>query len=82
MRWIALGWVGLTFVALLGCDDQPCLRYVDYMCACHDGENGVSCEELQQTYAGASPSVQDQCAIDLADQQDADDAAGLQCDSP
>ncbi|MEZ4319347.1 MAG: hypothetical protein R3F61_17670 [Myxococcota bacterium] len=64
---------------LVGCEETPCDRYVDYMCACHDGEPGVDCNDLIDVYAGAGPDVQDQCAIDLSDQEQADEAAGLTC---
>lgn len=76
--WVVL--LGLGVGVLTACEDEPCGRYVDYMCACHDGEPGFDCAELQQVYADADPSVQDQCAIDLADQQDEDDANGVSCE--
>lgn len=61
-------------------EPQPCDAYVDYMCACHDGEEGVDCQELTDALTGADPTVQDQCEIDLANQEDDDAAAGQTCD--
>ena len=72
--------LGLGLGLLTACEDDPCGRYVDYMCTCHEGDPGFDCAELTQVYADADPSVSDQCSIDLADQQDADDAAGLVCE--
>ena len=70
----------LAIGALAACDDQPCTRYVDYMCACHSGEEGFDCDELRAIYADPGADVANQCAIDLSDQQAADDEAGLACD--
>jgi hypothetical protein len=58
---------------------QPCDDYVDYMCTCHADDADFDCEELQSVFADADPALQDQCSIDLADQQDQDDADGLDC---
>lgn len=65
---------------LLACEDQPCTRYVDYICQCHADDPSFDCAELQNTLLGAEPEVQDQCYIDLQDQQEIDDADGLACD--
>ncbi|MBN2797751.1 MAG: hypothetical protein JXX28_01270 [Deltaproteobacteria bacterium] len=70
----------LTLSSLGGCElDQPCDAYVDYMCDCHDGEEGFDCAELSRIYAEADPDVQDQCAIDLSDQQATDENNEHQC---
>lgn len=74
-RWI---WV-LGVVVAMGCEDEPCQRYVDYMCACHAEDEGFSCEELQATFSNPDSEVSSQCAIDLSDQQADDDANGLEC---
>ena len=63
------------------CEPNPCDDYVDYMCDCHDGEAGVDCETLENTYANADVDLQDECAIALEDQQDEDAANGVECDS-
>ena len=67
---------------LLGCEVQPCDRFVDYICSCHDGEEGFDCEAEQQALSGAGPAVQDQCSIDLAELIDEDEANGVVCDVP
>lgn len=72
MRVFQLLLVTVGLAAGLGCEtEEPCDRYVEYMCDCHDGGE-VSCEELSATYIGADPEVQDQCAIELTSQEDAD----------
>lgn len=72
--------VMLCLLLLTGCeDDDPCDRYVDYMCECHDEDPDFDCEELVNAYVGADGSVQDECALELADQRDVDDEAGLEC---
>lgn len=75
---LLLSAITLGTAALVGCDaPEPCDRYIDYMCACHSEE---ACDDASNTLAGADPDVQDQCAIDLEEQQQADDDAGLTCD--
>lgn len=65
---------------LVACEPvTPCDDYVDYMCTCHADDTGVDCDELNLTYAGADPDVQDECAVKLDGQQAEDDAAGLTC---
>jgi hypothetical protein len=60
----------------LACDaPSPCADYVDYMCDCHAEE--VDCASLRETYASADPAVQDQCSIDLDEQERADAAEGV-----
>jgi hypothetical protein len=61
-------------------EEEPCDRYVDYVCQCHDGEEGFDCEEFRLVYADAAAGVQDECAIALDELQAADEAAGLTCD--
>ena len=70
---------GLLLLVGATCElEDPCLEYVDYMCACHVSE--ADCEELETTYQDADPDLQDQCAIDLADQQAEDDENGVECE--
>ncbi len=57
----------------------PCERYVDYMCDCHDGEDGVDCSEFEATYLGTEGDVQDECAVLLDAQQEADNSDGIHC---
>lgn len=75
--------VGLTALFLLvvgvACEEQPCDEYIDYMCACHDGDDGQSCDDYVRIYTDAEPDVQDQCALDLEDQEDLDLANGHEC---
>jgi len=61
------------------CLEEPCDRYVDYMCDCHDGEEGFDCAELQRVYADADPDIQDQCQIELNAQQRDDEDEGHWC---
>lgn len=58
---------------------EPCDQYVNYMCDCH--VTASECDQLRAQLSGASPDLQDQCDIDLANQeaQDADD--GVVCES-
>lgn len=65
---------------LSACEEpNACDAYVDHMCNCHGDDPDFSCADLQAAFAEASPEVQDQCTIDLEDQQDADDATGAVC---
>lgn len=73
--------VTLTMLALFGCDEETaCDRWAEYVCACKDGEDGFDCEELRDLAESASTSVDEQCAVDLAAQQDDDQAAGETCE--
>ncbi len=69
-------------VGAAACDEpsDPCDRFIDYICACHDGDGGVSCADLEATYGAADPDVQDECAVLLSDQQGADNDNGVECD--
>ena len=58
---------------------EPCDDYVDYMCACHQDDPAYDCEAIQTVYAEAGPDLQDECAIQLDDQQATDSAAGVEC---
>jgi hypothetical protein len=69
----------LLFVAAT-CEELPCDDYVDYMCACHDADPGFDCEELELALEDADPDLQDQCEIDLAEQEADDADAGLECE--
>ena len=72
--------VGLLIAGLLACeDDEPCDRYIDYMCSCHEDDPGFDCGTLENTYRGADADVQDECALELQDQKDADEANGVEC---
>jgi hypothetical protein len=67
----------LLLVACLDEGDQPCDDYVAYMCDCHgDTED---CDQLSATYEGADQDLQDSCAVELDDQQAADDDSGHVC---
>jgi len=69
----------LLFVAAT-CEELPCDQYVDYMCACHEDDPGFDCEELSLALSDADPELQDQCEIDLAEQEADDADAGLECE--
>ncbi len=67
----------LTF----GCEEEaPCDRWADYVCACHEGEEGFDCEELRALAEAPSATVTDQCAIDLEDQRADDQANEVACE--
>lgn len=75
-----------AITALLACGvacelTEPCDRYVDYMCDCHVSAN--ECDQLRAQLSAADPSLQDQCDIDLSNQQaqDADDGVSCATDS-
>jgi hypothetical protein len=70
----------VTLAAMAGCQtNQPCDRYVDYVCNCHEGDPDYDCTELQTIYADAQPDVQDQCALDLDDLKQQDETDGYVC---
>lgn len=70
----------LSFAWLAACEpSEPCERYVDYMCDCHDGEEDVVCSEFEATYLGAGADVQDECAVLLDEQQEEDNSNGSTC---
>lgn len=82
MRTMLVGGLSLVLLGLLGCEDQPCNRYVDYVCQCHPDDPDLdSCEELSNALLGQGPEVQDQCSLNLRDLQQEDDEAGLACDT-
>ncbi len=64
-------------MGLLGADD-PCRKYVDYMCACHT-EGGFDCEGARRTYEKANRDVQDECIRELEWQKGEDVTAGVEC---
>jgi len=65
----------------LACSEstEPCDRYVDYMCDCHANDDGFDCQQLTEAYEGADQQVQDECAIELDDQKQADKDAEFAC---
>lgn len=80
MRWVKT----VVWGAMAACGaaaEDPCDRYVDYMCDCHADDTGFDCAELEATYARADPDVQNSCALELSSQKDEDQAAGLECES-
>ena len=72
---------GLLLAApLVGCEsDEPCQEYIDYICACHDGEEGFDCAQLEETFGDADADLQDECSINLDEQKDQDKADGVDC---
>lgn len=83
---LRIGFVAGMLIALgVACEEegggQPCDRYVDYMCDCHGADPGFDCEELASVFGDADPELQDQCSIDLGDQQDEDDETGHVCEA-
>lgn len=68
-----------ALLTLAACDDSsPCDDYVTYMCDCHPEK---SCSDLETVYGGADTSLDDECAVALDDQEQADAEAGLTCGS-
>ena len=79
---LRIGFVaGLLAFGAACIEEQPCDRYVDYMCDCHASDPGFDCEELTAVFEDADPTIQDQCSIDLGAQQDEDDETGHVCDA-
>ncbi len=73
----------LLLATLLGCLPTaagPCDEYCTYMCSCHAGDDGFDCDQCRTEYAAADPALQDTCEIELNNQIDQDDAAGVSCD--
>ena len=69
-----------VFALAASCElDDPCQEYVDYLCTCHADDPDFDCEELRTVFSDPDPNLQDQCAIDLGEQQEVDDTAGLEC---
>lgn len=65
---------------LFACEEEsPCDRWADYVCTCHDGEEGFDCEELQRLAEDPTPAVEEQCQIDLSEQRSVDQDAGEFC---
>lgn len=80
MRRIVHALTGAVFVAIGACGtEHPCDAYVDYMCACHADDTGLSCDELALTYAEADADVQNECALLLGEQERLDADAGEVC---
>ena len=79
---ILLGSLASLFMlgGALCAETNPCDDYVQYMCDCHGNDEGFSCDELRTTYENADPAQQDQCSIDLDDQQQQDEQDGITCD--
>lgn len=69
------------FAISVGCElSEPCDRYAEYMCDCHLTAN--ECDQLRASVLGSETEVQDQCSIDLSNQQVQDDEDGVVCDVP
>jgi hypothetical protein len=76
--------IALFAAALLpGCfgSSGPCDDYCQYVCDCHEGEEGYDCDQCFSEYSGADPETQDECETSLDDLKAADDAAGHTCDT-
>lgn len=76
----ASAWMMVGAMVLGACEpEDPCGDYVDYMCDCHADDEEFDCGELRSTYENADAAVEDECAIALDDQEQADADAGLEC---
>lgn len=58
---------------------EPCDRYAEYMCDCH--LTASECDQLRAQVIGADPAVQDQCDIDLSNQEAQDQDDGIVCET-
>ncbi len=73
--------IALSALWLSACSDEdPCERYVDYMCECHKTDPEVDCAQLRNEHENADSELQDECQVALDDQKDADSAEGRTCD--
>ena len=77
--WSWVVCIGVAGLALGACTTDACSDYVDYMCACHDGEDEESCADLEKQFEDADAALQDECSISLDEQKEQDDADGLVC---
>lgn len=69
-----------AFAMAADCElDDPCQEYVDYICTCHADDPDFDCEETRTVFSDADPNLQDQCAIELAEQEEIDQEEGLDC---
>jgi hypothetical protein len=76
----ALLTVASALATLTACDEEnACDRYADYVCECHEGDSGFDCDALRALAEAPTETTIDQCAIDLADQEAADEADGAVC---
>ncbi len=67
-------------IGVAACEQEdPCGEYVDYICDCHADDGDFDCDELRSTYENADASVEDECAIALDEQEEADAANGVDC---
>lgn len=80
MRWTALPSIVSLALLASGCMYEPCDEYVDYICVCHEDDPEFDCGALSETFADADPALQDECALNLQDQQDEDQQDGLECE--
>jgi hypothetical protein len=69
--------VTAALAVLFACDEEnPCDRYADYVCDCHEGEEGFDCDALRELAYDPSQEVSDACTIDLQEQKAEDEANG------
>ena len=77
---LALGIAGLMACESNVLDEKPCDRYADYICTCHQDDPDFDCDEfIILAEANPSPAVSDQCALDLGNLKDQDEAEGFVC---
>jgi hypothetical protein len=67
-------------LSLMGCIEDPCAEYTNYMCDCHEGDGEQSCADLHTTLSDADPALQDECALLLQSQKQDDQANGEVCE--
>lgn len=69
------------YLLLAGCltDSGPCADYCDYICECHDGEEGFDCAGCRTEYDAADPDLQDVCVTELEALESEDEESGHAC---
>ena len=72
----------ITLLTAIACEDKDhCSAYVDYMCDCHADDPNYDCDEQRAIYEEASLEQQNECAIELDTQQQADQEEGTGCEN-
>ncbi len=72
-----LAGVSGLFIGLSGCaETDACDEYIQYMCDCHPE---ADCEALERQYGEADAATQDDCALELDDQEEVDETSAHTC---
>jgi len=72
----------LLAVGFMACEDKDhCDEYVDYICDCHADDPDFNCDEQRSIYEEASLDQQNECAIELDNQEQSDQDNGEGCEN-